>query len=109
MTVTVRKSADLPPRNCSPFARGPSKFFMNRAQSAQDAAYSDLAKVESVVAYPQSRAAIQKSANARAPPAVCVIPTAVRVGGFSAGRTFGPVVAIEGDVGGGAIEEVGGV
>jgi hypothetical protein len=84
---------------------------MNRLQSLHCGKNSVFAMVESVVAYPQSSEANQYRANSKAPAREWCLAKAVRTGGFSPGRTLGPVVATLGDVGGlvvGAVEIVAG-
>ena len=71
-------------------------FRRNLAQPSQDGAKSDRASVESVVAYAQSTACIQYVANASDPAGWFTLRACSRVGGFSPGRTLGPVVAIAG-------------
>jgi len=76
---------------------------MKRAQSVHSGANNDFARVESVVAYPQSNAAIQYIANVSAPDTLFTFAPVGRVGGFSPGRTLGPVVATVGVLGAGAL------
>lgn len=77
-----------------------------RSHSLQLGANKDRARVESVVAYPQSRALTQMMLNCSAPEREFVLAPAVSVGGFSPGRTLGPVVATVG-VGLGDVTAVG--
>lgn len=89
---------ERPPSKCSCFFLGTSKFRINRIQSRQLGAKSVLANVESVVAYAQSSAWNQYRANSSAPTGECFFAIAGILGGFSPGRTFGPVVATEGEL-----------
>ena len=89
-------SSKRPPRKCWCAAVASLKPLATSRQSEHVEADSDIKSVGSIVAYAQSHVSIQNVANDNAPLRVFLSDSEGYVGGFSPGRTFGPVVATVG-------------
>lgn len=103
----VSVTCSLPPSKCDPSRLAESNMAESLSHCSHALAKSSRARVESVVAYPQSSAWNQNWANVICPTGRFSLPTSDRTGGLSPGRTFGPVVATTGlgeTLGGGVVD-----